>query len=63
MDDLRRVLSGDIATVDADAVGLSDAQITRLYAAMLTARARIGGQQISLLVNSEVFDIPELTGT
>lgn len=39
MDDLQRVLSGDIAAVDADAVGLSDAQITRLYAAMLTARA------------------------
>ncbi|MCH7824808.1 MAG: hypothetical protein IH849_08410 [Acidobacteria bacterium] len=39
MDDLRRVLSGDVAAVDTDAVGLSDAQITRLYAAMLTTRA------------------------
>ena len=39
MDELQRVLSGDIAAVDIDAVGLSDAHITRLYGAMLTARA------------------------
>ena len=39
MDELSRVLSSDVAAVDTDAVGLSDAHITRLYAAMVTTRA------------------------